>query len=256
MSAILPITIVSIKEFIRRKDFYVFLILLIVLLGVSCIQSFFQIEGISRYIRDVGYSLVILFSFLVAVTFSARQLPREIESHTIYPLLAKPISRRTVILCKFCASAVVSTISFLLLFLTFMFFDILKAGGMDPVLFLQSVVFGALFLCMICAVVIFFSTFMTFSANVTISILIYLIITGFSDSLRDFALYSKGFISYCSQVVYYLIPHFDFFNLRVRITHEWNALPFWVVAAVFVYTLIYCSFLIYLAGSIFGRKKL
>jgi len=256
MTAICPIVSATIKEFIRRKDFYVFLILLCVLLAISSMQNFFHIENISRYVRDVGYSLTMFFSFFIAVTFSAGQLPREIENKTVYPLLAKPISRRMVLFSQFCASAAVSVMSFLLFFIAFMVFDIIKTGSLNPLLFVQAAIFGTLFLCMVCAFVIFLSTFMTVAANITISILTYLFITGFSDSLRDFSIYAKGPAAICSEIIYYLIPHFDFFNMRVRITHEWGALPFWVVASVGAYTFTYCFFLLYFAGVIFRRKKL
>ncbi|MBL7073387.1 MAG: ABC transporter permease subunit [Candidatus Omnitrophica bacterium] len=256
MTAICPIVFATIKEFIRRKDFYVLLILFCVLLTISSMQNFFQIENVSRYVRDVGYSLTVFFSFLIAVTVSAGQLPREIENKTVYPLLAKPISRRMVVFSKFCASAAVSVLSFLLFFIAFLAFDVMKTGGLNPLLFAQAAIFGTLFLCMVCAFVIFLSTFMTFAANITVSILTYLFITGFSDSLRDFSIYTKGAAAICSEIVYYLIPHFDFFNIRIRLTHEWGTLPLWVIASVGAYTVTYSFFLLYFAGVIFGRKKL
>ena len=256
MKAVWTIARGMIKELIRRKDFYVLFIFMLILLSLLFSQTFFQIEGVSRYIRDFGYSLMMLFSFIIAVTFSAKQLPSEIESRTIYPLLAKPVSRQTIILGKFCGSAAVSIISFVFFFIIFGFFYIMSGEAASPVLLAQGFVFGVLFLCLVSAVVIFFSNFLTVSANITVSFLLYIIIGGFSDSLRDVVLFSRGLVSMMSGVVYYLMPHFDFYDLRVRIAHAWDPLPIWVVIAVAVYTFVYCFALLYFAGCVFRRKRL
>ena len=256
MRAVWAMACGMIKELIRRKDFYVLLIFMVVLLGLLFSQRFFHIEGISRYIRDFGYTLMMFFSFVIAVTFAAKQLPAEIESRTIYPLLAKPLSRYEVILGKFCGSVAVSVISFVLFFAIFSLFYAGGGGIPSPVLLGQGFVFGILFLTLVSALVIFFSNFLTMSANVTLSFLLYIIIGGFSDSIRDSVLFSKGFTSIASGILYYLLPHFDFYDLRVRITHAWDPLPFWVVAAVAAYTLIYCFALLYFAGVVFRRRRL
>jgi len=256
MRTIWVITCSMIKELVRKKDFYVLFIFMVILLTLLFYQSFFQIEGITRYIKDFGYSLMMFFSFVIAVTFAAKQLPSEIESRTIYPLLAKPLSRHMVILGKFCGSVSVSVISFVLFFLVFGVFYVMGGEISGLVLLGQGFLFGILFLSLVSALVIFFSNFMTMSASVTLSFLLYIVIGGFSDSIRETVLFSKGLASVASGILYYLLPHFDFYDLRVRITHAWDPLPCWVVAVVTVYTLIYCFALLYFAGVIFRRRKL
>jgi ABC-type transport system involved in multi-copper enzyme maturation permease subunit len=245
-----------IKELVRKKDFYVLMIFMLVLLGLLASQNFFQIEGISRYIRDIGYTLVMLFSFIVAVTFSARQIPTEIESRTIYALLAKPLSRFTVILGKFWGCAMVSIISFIMFFAVYLAFFIAETGMGNLVLLGQAFFFGILFLCLTSALVVFFSNFLTVSANVTLSFLLYFIVTGFSDTLREAVTFSAGITSAVLGMLYYLLPHFDFFDLRIRITHEWDVLPAWIIAAVALYTVAYCFILLCFSGKIFEGKRL
>ena len=255
MRAIRAIASGMIIELVRKKDFYVLFIFLAVLMLFLSSQQFFQIEGISRYIRDFGYTMVMLFSFIIAVTFAAKQVPSEIESRTVYPLLAKPLGRHTVILGKFCGAAAVSIVSFSIFFGVYFFFYEASGGG-GAVLLWQAFLFGVLFLGLVSALVVFLSTFLTMSANVTLSLLLYVVILGFSEQLRELVLYSKGLISLAWGVLYYLLPHFDFYDLRIRITHEWDPLAGWVVMSVMVYTLVYCYALLYFAGIIFRRKKL
>lgn len=256
MRAVWVIACAMVKELIRKKDFYVLLILMLVLMGALSSQSFFQVEGVSRYVRDFGYSLVMLFGFIIAVTFSAKQLPLEIESKTIYPLLAKPLSRYTVILGKFTGGCAVSFISFSLFFASFGFFYAMGGEKGSLILLLQAFLFGALFLMLVSAFVIFLSNFVTVGANITLSFLMYIIIGGFADTLRSAVLEAKGLASILPGMIYYILPHFDFYDLRIRITHSWDPLPAWVVASVAAYTLVYSFFLLYFAGAIFRRKKL
>ncbi len=256
MRTIWAISREMLMELIRKKDFYVLLILMLVLLGFLSSQSFFQVQGVERYIRDFGYSLVMFFSFLIAVIFCAKQLPAEIESRTIYPLLAKPLSRFKLILGKYTGGVMVSAIAFTLFYSVYAAFYILGGGGRNFVLLFQGYIFGVMFLCMVAALVIFLSNFLTMSANVALSALLYVVINGFSTVLRDGALMYKGPVSVLYGIMYYLVPHLEFYDLRIRIAHGWDPVIAWVVWAVIVYTFVYCFFLLYFAGLIFKRKRL
>ena len=55
MRSIWAIVSSMIKELVRKKDFYVLLIFLLVLLVTLASQTIFHIEGISRYLKDFGY---------------------------------------------------------------------------------------------------------------------------------------------------------------------------------------------------------
>lgn len=245
-----------IRELIRRKDFYVLFMFLLVLMAVLASQSFFNLDGISRYIRDFGYSMVTFFSFIIALTFSAKQLPAEIEARTIYPLLAKPISRHTVIIGKFLGGAMVSIIAFSVFYAVFCLFCFSGTEEGGALLLAQGYCFGVLFLCLVSALAIFLSNFLTTSANITLTFFIYIMISGFAAQFRDMVMYSSGWKLWGYNVFYYLLPHFEFYDLRVRITHAWEPLPQWVVLAVTGYTVMYCFALLYLAGSAFKRRKL
>ena len=256
MRAIFVIAKVMVKELLRKKDFYVLFMFMLVLLTLFSLQNFFQIEGISRYIKDFGYSLLLFFSFIIAVTFVAKQLPAEIESRTIYPLLSKPVSRLTVVLGKFLGGVSVAAVSFTLFFLVYLVFYLSTGGAKDLILLSQSYLFGLAFLSMVTALAMFFSNILTVSANITLLLMMYFMLNGFSAQLKSIFVTSKGVFAVLSGVLFYLVPHFDFYDLRLRITHNWDALPLWVVLSVVLYTLVYCSFLLYMSGALFRKKRL
>ena len=255
MRAVCAIILCSMRELVRKKDFYILFVLMLVLLGILSSQNFFQIEGVTRYLRDIGYFLVMFFSFIISVTFTAKQIPAEIESKTIYPLLAKPVGRSTIVLGKFCGGVVVSVIAFMVFYSVYCGFYIL-AGTTDLLLLAQGMIFGISFLCLSSAMAMFLSNFMTVSANLTVLFLLYFIIGGFSETIRNTALLGKSVFSFVVGTVYYIIPHFDFFDLRVRLAHSWDPLPAWAVISVVAYAVAYCALLLMLSSLIFGRKRL
>lgn len=253
MKAILASIKIDIKHLVRRKDLYVLLVFLLTILFLLVRQTHFGLEGVNRYLVDLGYTLSMFFSVIITVVFTARQLPREIESKTIYPLLAKPLTRQKVMVMKYAGSYIVSAICFTVFYAVFSVFYFLYTQA-NPALFFQGYLLGLLLLCLLAAFVLFFSTFMTMGANVSVSLLLYLGLSSYMHTLMDLVLDSSGWFSWAVNIVYYILPHFEFFDMRVRLTHQWDALPGWVMIAIFFYTLVY-SFLLVRAGAVIFRRK-
>src|ERR1043166_8846689 len=88
-------------EMVRRKDIYVLFFLTAVITLLLGAVDLFGDAGIARYLKEVCLLLIWISSLVIAVATAARQLPAEKESRTIFPLLAKPITRGHVMLGKF-----------------------------------------------------------------------------------------------------------------------------------------------------------
>jgi len=74
------------------------------------------------------------------------------------------------------------------------------------------------------------------------------------DILRAHVIFSKGPYSLLTNIVYYLIPHYEFYDLRVRLAHSWEALPLWVACAIVLYTVLYISVILYISRLKLARK--
>ena len=254
---ILTIALFSFKELIRKKDFYVLFLLLAGLLAFLFSESFFGVSDIIRYLEDIGLSAVLLLSIAIALPFSSRQLPAEMESKTIYPLLSKPISRAGVVIGKYLGSLLISFSGFTLFYSAFILAIIMK-GGQIGVLFMQAYLFSLLLLAVLCAFSLFFSTFLTISANITITLFLYILTYWFSAQIK-LLLSSKDLNAIAGAVlngIYYLIPHFEFYDLRIRLVHGWEALPAWIVLSITFYTIIYITVILFFAVRIFKKKNL
>ena len=92
---------VVIKELYRRKDFYVLFVLTAVITLVMGSMNFFNDDKVVLYLKDVALLLIWISSLVIAIGASARQIPSERENRTIFPLLAKPVTRGQLIIGKF-----------------------------------------------------------------------------------------------------------------------------------------------------------
>ncbi|MDD5745964.1 MAG: ABC transporter permease subunit [Candidatus Omnitrophica bacterium] len=238
------------RELFRKKDLYVLGILLLVLLAYVIQTAFFGVKDIFRYVKEIGLGIVFLFSIIIAVPFAARSLLEEIATKTIYPLLAKPVTRWQVILGKYLGCLFVSGSAFSLFFLLFAAADVYNQGLTGLALTLQVYGAGILMLLVLNAITLALSVYCTFSTTVTLSYLIYFLMTWFGGSLRDLL----DTIPSAGLAIYYLLPHFEFFDLRHRLVHLWEPVPGWVMLFLAFYAVTY-SLLALIAAFLGFRKR-
>src|SRR5438105_4123905 len=101
MKTVFALSGVVIKEFYRRKDFYVLFVLTALITILLGAVKFFNDQHIVRYLKEICLLLIWISALVIAIATTARQLPAERENRTIFPLLAKPVTRAQVILGKF-----------------------------------------------------------------------------------------------------------------------------------------------------------
>lgn len=87
-------------EAIRRKEIYVIVaVSCLFILGLSQLR-FFGLVDLSKFYREVALKIMGTATALTVIVLGSRQLPREFDSRTIYPLLARPIHRITYLFGK------------------------------------------------------------------------------------------------------------------------------------------------------------
>src|SRR5205814_3675166 len=101
MNNALAVASVVVKELYRRKDFYVLFVLTAVITLLMGSLNFFNDDKIVRYLKEICLLLIWVSLLAIAVGTSARQIPAERENRTIFPLLAKPITRGQFVAGKF-----------------------------------------------------------------------------------------------------------------------------------------------------------
>jgi Cu-processing system permease protein len=255
MRKISAIAGVVIKELYRRKDFYVLFIITVLLSLMMASVNFFNEEKIVRYLKELCLLLIWVASLVIAVTTAARQIPAEREARTLFPLLAKPVTRSQVLIGKFigcwvaCGGAL----------LCFYFFFGLLAMSREhqyPVLnYCQALALNWMLLGVVIAFVLFGSLiFAAPSSNATISFVATIGILILGRHLNKVALQLSEPTRSITYTIYYLIPHLELFDVRDLIVHNWPLIPWSTWALALAYGGFFAALFVWLGCWAFQRK--
>jgi ABC-type transport system involved in multi-copper enzyme maturation permease subunit len=252
VSKTLAIAYVTTLESVRRKDPYVVLILAGVIVLGAGVMAKFGVEGLHKFVKDVGLTVTTMFSFVICVMAAARQLPTEIENRTLYPLLGKPLSRTAFYFGKYIGVGILSSVVVVLFFL------ILRAllavlGIPVGAVFYQALYLRVLSMWFIAAGVLCLSLYLTQSANVTVSLLICLCMQLFAHSILYLHDDLTGVSLRLAEAVYWAAPHLELFDLSKKVIHEWPAVPGWVLLTITLYGAVYTGLLL-AVGSMRMRR--
>lgn len=230
----------AVKEIFRKKDFYVALILIAAALIYASGIQFYDVQRVARYLTEIGLTLILFVSTFLTVSLAARQYPSEIQNRTCEVLMAKPIRRIEFILGKFFGSFLAGASALIIFYGVFIFiirtktdFFSVETAGETLYLFLLN-------LLVVSAMTSGFSYHLTPGANVTVSMLTYLLIDTYGPGLKG------GF--------YQFLPHFEFFDLRQRFIHDWPPISLKLVGFLTLYAVI-CSTIFLMAGWFKFRKQ-
>lgn len=257
MNAVMPIAGVVIREIYRRKDFYVLFILTALLTLLAGSVNIFNDDRIIRHVKEISLLLIWISSLVLCITMTARQLPMEQEARTIFPLLAKPVSRCEVILGKFvgCWSACLFA---LVVFYSF-FLVITMASDPDMAIlpYLQAAVLHGAMLGVVTAMTLLGSIVFTApSSTVTILLIVCTAILTIGRHLNKVAIQQAEPVQSILYALYFILPHLEFYDVRDLIIHNWPPIPWMIFGAALLYAAVYMTVLLLLAMKAFQRKAI
>jgi len=257
MKTVLALAGVVIKELYRRKDFYVLFFLTAVITLLMGSVSFFHDTQIVRYVKEIALLLIWISALVIAIGTTARQIPAERENRTIFPLLAKPVTRWQVILGKFAGCWLACGLALIVLYLFF----IVVSGTREhhwpllnycQALWLQWVMLGVVVAFVLLGSVVFAAP----SSNATISFIVVLGILFLGRYLNQVALQQAEPLKTVVYGLYFLIPHLEWYDVRDRIIND-QSLVGWVDCGMAtLYAVLYMA--VFLLGTwlVFRRKPL
>jgi len=252
---VLAIAGVVIKEMYRRKDFYVLFVLTALITLVMGSVTFFNQDNIVRYLKEICLFLIWGASLVIAITTAARQIPAEREQRTLFPLLAKPVTRSQFVVGKFFGCWFASGLS---LVLFYVFFGVV-AGAKEhewPVLnYFQALVLHWFMLGIVCALTVLGSiVFAAPSSNNTITLIVSVGILLVGRHLNKVALRLEEPGQTLLYAAYFMIPHLELFDVRDLIVHNWGLIRWEIWAAGLAYAVVYSAIFLALACLLFRRK--
>ena len=243
-------------ESLRRKDLWVVAILGVLIIMSAGALGFFGIGGLEVFAKDLAFSVLSLFSTVLAVLTTCRLLPEEIKNRTLYPLLARPISRFDLLIGKLMGAVITSWIGFLLLCALTMVALMSFQVSFEPIFF-QYVMLKMMGIVLVCSVSLALSTYMTPSGAATLSLvlafgstmLIRALLMGYSSAGPAMQPFFK--------VLNALVPQYNLFDLGGRASYSgWSLVPMWAVLALAGYLIVYSGGMVGLSWAKFRKQAI
>ncbi|MEO5804475.1 MAG: ABC transporter permease subunit [Verrucomicrobiota bacterium] len=248
---------IVIKELYRRKDFYVLFILTALITLVMGSFKLFNDEKIVRYIKEICLLLIWLSSLVIAITTAARQIPAEREQRTIFPLLAKPITRGQLIFGKFLGCWIACGLALVVFYLFFGLISGAREHHWPLLNYFQALWLHWIFLGVVTAFVLLGSVvFTAVSSNATISFIVIAGILFVARHLNKIALQMAEPGRSILYAIYFAVPHLEFYDVRDLIIHELPLISWKILGLATLYGMAYVVFFLFGTWLIFRRKSL
>lgn len=254
MRNIIVVAEITMREIISRKHFYFPLFLLVLIYGGMSRLSFWGLsEGETEFVLLVPMVGIPIIGAILTVLAAARQIPQEIENRTIYPLLAKPVTRSQFYL------GIEIPLGLYILLTGVIIGGLLKFKGVNvTVTYWQAIILFVLQLALFASIVLLFSLIMSYSAAIIASLLTYYFLSSVGSAVEDMIYYGElsGSTAQIYSFLVNLLPRFDLLNFYRPVIYAMPPQPFYVIWGLVLYALGY-TVVILLAGMlIFARKEL
>src|SRR5207237_2011911 len=153
-------------------------------------------------------------------------IPAERENRTIFPLLAKPVTRAQLILGKFAGCWLASGLALLMFYLFFGVITGAREHHLGLGIYFQALWMHWAMLAIVIALVLFGSVVFTApSSNATICFILVVGILLLGRHLHTIALSEPAPLNTILSAIYFLMPHLEWYDLRKFITFNLRPVP-------------------------------
>jgi len=258
MNTVIALAQVVLKEMYRRKDFYVLFVLTGLLTLVTGSATFFDDDKITGYMKELCLLLIWVSSLVIVITTAARQIPAERESRTLFPLLAKPVSRGQVIAGKFLGCWLVAGIVVVVFYLFFGTIVGAREHAWPVLQYVQAAWLHWMMLGVVIAMVLLGSIVLSApSVNVTLSFIIVSGILTLGQHLHKVALRMAEPAQTLLSLIYFALPHLEwYFNYRDLLLYGQPLVAWSAIGGATLYAAAYTGLFLVAAWLAFRRKTL
>jgi Cu-processing system permease protein len=257
MTAFRPVRLVAlntVRELLRNKLLYNLLFFAVLLILSSLFIAQLTIGQWDRIILDMGLGAAELSGVLIAVLIGVSLVAGEIERKTIFPTLAKPVSRGAFIAGRFAGLAAMLAVNVAVM--TASVAVVLHLAGYS---LSRTAAVAALLifieLLLMAAAAILFSSFTTPILAAAFSLSLFLI-GHLVGSLRAFADRTKsGLARTATLAAYRVLPDLELFNLKAQAAND-LAVPPGAASTAALYGIAYAGLFLALGIMIFSRRDL
>jgi ABC-type transport system involved in multi-copper enzyme maturation permease subunit len=257
MNTILAISGVVIKELYRRKDFYVLFVMTAVITLLLGSVNFFNDAKIVRYLKEIVMLLIWIASLVIAITTTARQIPAERENRTIFPLLAKPVTRGQVIVGKCLGCWLACGLALTVFYIFFAVVSSTREHSWPVLNYFQGFWLQWMMLGVVVSLALLGSVI--FAAPSSTNTIIFILVVGIlllGGHLNKVALQQTEPLRSIIYTIYFLIPHLEWYDVRDLIVYDHKLVSWIDCLLATLYAAIYSSMLLFVTWIFFRRKTL
>jgi ABC-type transport system involved in multi-copper enzyme maturation permease subunit len=253
MSRLLAVAANTFRETVRERVLYNLVLFAVIMTLCGLLVGQLSIRQDEKIVKDIGLGAMDVFGTVIAIFIGVGLVSKEIERRSVYPLLAKPLSRTEFLLGKFLGLAFVLLVNVVVMSLGLLL--TLLSTGRRADLGLLKAAFGIyLALLLVVALALMFSS-ITSSTIAAVCTLCVVVAGRFSDVIRNMQDVAPGAPGWLAKVLYYLVPNFQDFDLKAAAVYgdpvAWGTL-LWISA----YAAAYIAVVLGIAVSAFRRRQL
>lgn len=241
------------REAVRDKILYSLVFFALLMICVGSFMDRVTIGQTDKIILDFGLASISIFGVLISIFVGVGLVFKEIDKRTIYSIVSKPIERWEFLLGKYLG--LILTLFVEVALMTFglaVAMALFSTHGLQTS-FLFAILLTFLELCLMTAVAVFFSSFSTpfMSGFFTLAIFV---IGHLTQDLKAFSTRLDEMGQMIIQVLFYLLPNLEIFNLRGWAVHG-KEIPYDQIFLATSYGIFYIATVFVLSVIIFQRRE-
>jgi ABC-type transport system involved in multi-copper enzyme maturation permease subunit len=250
---ILAVAANTFRETVRERVLYnlVFFAILMTLSGL--LLRDLTIRQDEKIIKDLGLAAMDLFGTLIAIFLGVGLVSKEIERRSLYPLLAKPLSRTEFFVGKFAGLGFTLLVNVTVMALA-VYAALLLAGKPLPLSLLKAVYPMYLAFLLVVALALLFSS-VTSAALASVATVGLVVAGRFSDVIRNMRQVVPGTPGWLITFLYYLLPNFARFDFKGPVAYG-DYVPLTALGWLTLYAALYIAVLLGLGMTLFERRDL
>ena len=252
LSRVVAVAANTFRETVRERVLYnlVFFAILMTLSGL--LLRDLSIRQDEKIIKDLGLAAMELFGHLIAIFIGIGLVSKEIERKSLYPLLAKPLSRDELFLGKFAGLGFTLLVNVAAMAAGLFATLLITYRKADPAL-LKAVFAIYLSLLLVVAIALLFST-VTSTALAAVCTVSLVLAGRFSDVIRNMKQVAPEVPDLLVEVLYVALPNFRNFDLKNQVTYG-DYVPWSAVAWITLYAIAYIGAVLGIGVALFRRKE-
>jgi ABC-type transport system involved in multi-copper enzyme maturation permease subunit len=244
----------TLRELIRSKLLYNLLIFALLLIASSMFVAQLTIGQWDRIILDMGLAAIELSGVLIAVLIGVGLVAGEIDRRTIFPTLAKPVTRGAFLLGRYLGLLVMLGINVLIMMAALAAVLSAATYGVSATAAAAALLIFVE-LGVVAAAAMFFGSFTTPVLASAFSLAFFLIGHLLAD-LKAFRERSEsGLAKRVTGALYHVLPNLELFNLKSEAANGLPA-PAGFTSSASLYGCLYAATLLLLAIGVFSRRDL